>query len=51
MSDGPLKRFIGEIHRRSLWSDTYNRKLTGILAIQDEIAEAIVERLRDEALR
>jgi TolB-like protein/Tfp pilus assembly protein PilF len=29
-----------------LWSETYDRKLEDIFAVQDEIAQAIVERLR-----
>jgi tetratricopeptide (TPR) repeat protein len=33
---------------RHLWSDTYDRELTDIFAIQDEIANAIVEALRVE---
>jgi TolB-like protein len=31
---------------RHLWSETYDRELTDIFAIQDEIAKAIVEALR-----
>ncbi|PZO09400.1 MAG: hypothetical protein DCF27_05685 [Lysobacteraceae bacterium] len=33
---------------RHLWSETYDRDLTDIFAIQDEIAKAIVAALRDE---
>ncbi len=33
---------------RHLWSDTYDRELTDIFAIQDEIANAIVEALKEE---
>lgn len=32
---------------RHLWSETYDRELTDIFAIQDEIAKAIVAALRD----
>ncbi|MDX1569856.1 MAG: hypothetical protein R3200_05170 [Xanthomonadales bacterium] len=31
---------------RHVWSDTYDRELTDIFAIQDEIAEAIIESLQ-----
>ena len=33
---------------RHLWSDTFDRELTDIFAIQDEIANAIVEALKNE---
>jgi len=33
---------------RHLWSDTFDRELTDIFAIQDEIAKAIVEALKTE---
>jgi len=33
---------------RHLWSDTYDRELTDIFAIQDEIANAIVDALKNE---
>jgi TolB-like protein/Tfp pilus assembly protein PilF len=33
---------------RHLWSDTYDRELTDIFAIQDEIANAIVNALKNE---
>jgi TolB-like protein len=33
---------------RHLWSDTYDRELTDIFGIQDEIANAIVTALREE---
>jgi adenylate cyclase len=33
---------------RHLWSDTYDRELTDIFGIQDEIANAIVDALRTE---
>jgi TolB-like protein len=33
---------------RHLWSDTYDRELTDIFAIQDEIANAIVDALKSE---
>ena len=29
-----------------LWSDTYDRELTDVFAIQDEIANAILEQLK-----
>jgi serine/threonine-protein kinase len=35
---------------RQLWSDIYNRKLEGVFAIQDEIAQAIVKALKIKLL-
>jgi TolB-like protein len=39
-------QLIDAAHDRHLWSETYDRKLTDIFAIQDEIANAIVTALR-----
>ncbi len=39
-------QLIDAVHDRHLWSETYDRKLTDIFAIQDEIANAIVAALR-----
>ena len=33
-----------------LWSESYNRKLTDVFAVQDEIAQAVVEALRIKLL-
>jgi adenylate cyclase len=33
-----------------LWSDTYDRELTDVFAIQDEIATAILEQLKAQLL-
>ena len=35
---------------RQLWSDIYNRKLEGVFAIQDDIAQAIVKALKIKLL-
>ena len=40
-------QLIDAVHDRHLWSETYDRELTDIFAIQDEIANAIVNALRD----
>ena len=32
--------------QKLLWSETYNRKLTDIFAVQDEIAQAVVAALK-----
>ena len=40
-------QLIDAVHDRHLWSKTYDRNLTDIFAIQDEIANAIVDALRD----
>jgi ABC-type transport system substrate-binding protein len=39
-------QLIDAVHDRHLWSETYDRQLTDIFAIQDEIANAIVTALR-----
>ena len=39
-------QLIDATHDRHLWSETYDRELTDIFAIQDEIANAIVTALR-----
>ncbi len=39
-------QLIDAVHDRHLWSETYDRELTDIFAIQDEIANAIVNALR-----
>jgi tetratricopeptide (TPR) repeat protein len=39
-------QLIDAAHDRHLWSETYDRKLDDIFAIQDEIANAIVAALR-----
>jgi TolB-like protein len=39
-------QLIDAVHDRHLWSETYDRELTDIFAIQDEIANAIVTALR-----
>ncbi len=39
-------QLIDAVHDRHLWSETYDRKLDDIFAIQDEIANAIVAALR-----
>jgi adenylate cyclase len=49
-------QLIDAVNDRHLWSETYDRELTDIFAIQDEIANAIVAALRgtlvtDQALR
>ncbi len=39
-------QLIDAVHDRHLWSETYDRQLNDIFAIQDEIANAIVAALR-----
>ena len=39
-------QLIDAVNDRHLWSETYDRELTDIFAIQDEIANAIVDALR-----
>jgi TolB-like protein len=39
-------QLIDAVNDRHLWSDTYDRELTDIFQIQDEIANAIVQALR-----
>jgi len=41
-------QLINTLNDRHLWSDSYDRELTDIFAIQDEIANAIVNALRAE---
>ena len=41
-------QLIDAVTDRHLWSDTYDRDLVDIFAIQDEIANSIVEALRTE---
>ncbi len=41
-------QLIDAVDDRHLWSETYDRELTDIFAIQEEIANAIVNALRDE---
>jgi TolB-like protein len=41
-------QLIDAVHDRHLWSETYDRELTDIFAIQDEIANAIVDALRGQ---
>jgi TolB-like protein len=41
-------QLIDAVHDRHLWSETYSRELTDIFAIQEEIANAIVNALRDQ---
>jgi TolB-like protein len=41
-------QLIDAVNDRHLWSETYDRDLTDIFAIQDEIANAIVKALRAE---
>ena len=41
-------QLIDATNDRHLWSETYDRELTDIFAIQDEIANAIVTALKDE---
>ncbi|MBC7656248.1 MAG: hypothetical protein H7147_03625 [Frankiaceae bacterium] len=40
-------QLIDAVNDRHIWSKTYDRELTDIFAIQDEIANAIVDALRD----
>ncbi|HEX3139494.1 MAG TPA: hypothetical protein VHQ87_05545, partial [Rhizobacter sp.] len=39
-------QLIDAVHDRHLWSETYDRELTDIFAVQGEIANAIVDALR-----
>jgi TolB-like protein len=41
-------QLIDAVDDRHLWSETYDRELTDIFAIQAEIANSIVDALRDE---
>jgi len=41
-------QLIDAVHDRHLWSETYDRELTDIFAVQGEIANAIVAALRGE---
>jgi TolB-like protein len=41
-------QLIDAVNDRHLWSETYDRELTDIFAIQEEIANSIVNPLRDE---
>jgi TolB-like protein len=41
-------QLIDAVNDRHLWSETYDRELTDIFAIQEEIANSIVDALRDE---
>jgi TolB-like protein len=41
-------QLIDAVDDRHLWSETYDRELTDIFAIQEEIANSIVDALRDE---
>jgi len=41
-------QLIDAVHDRHLWSETYDRELTDIFAIQEEIANAIVKALHDQ---
>ena len=41
-------QLIDATNDRHLWSETYDRELTDIFAIQEEIANSIVNALRDE---
>jgi len=41
-------QLIDAVHDRHLWSETYDRELTDIFAVQGEIANAIVGALRGE---
>ena len=41
-------QLIDAVNDRHLWSETYDRELTDIFAIQEEIANAIVNALRDQ---
>jgi len=44
-------QLIDAAQDRHLWSETYDRELTDIFAIQDEIANAIVTALRGRSAR
>ena len=41
-------QLVDAVHDRYLWSETYDRELTDIFVIQEEIANAIVTALREE---
>jgi adenylate cyclase len=41
-------QLIDAVNDRHLWSETYDRELTDIFAIQEEIANAIVNALREQ---
>ncbi len=41
-------QLIDAVNDRHLWSETYDRELTDIFAIQEEIANSIVAALRDQ---
>lgn len=41
-------QLIDAVHDRHLWSETYDRELTDIFVIQEEIANAIVTALREQ---
>ena len=41
-------QLIDAVNDRHLWSETYDRELTDIFAIQEEIANAIVDALRGQ---
>ena len=41
-------QLIDAVNDRRLWSETYDRELTDIFAIQEEIANAIVDALRSQ---
>jgi TolB-like protein len=41
-------QLIDAVNDRHLWSETYDRELTDIFAIQEEIANSIVNALREE---
>jgi len=41
-------QLIDAVNDRHLWSETYDRELTDIFAIQEEIANAIVDALRSQ---
>ncbi len=41
-------QLIDAVNDRHLWSETYDRELTDIFAIQEEIANSIVNALRDQ---
>ena len=41
-------QLIDAVNDRHLWSETYDRELTDIFAIQEEIANSIVDALREE---
>lgn len=43
-------QLIDAVRGDDLWSETYDRELTGIFAVQDEIARAVVEALKVKIL-